>query len=213
MGKAHKAPSSSYKRRFWVTEHAVDRMRTRLPNKESGNNETLHRSGEDIGNLIDHLVCDSISRGEVKCIIDNGESATLVDIKCPTTSNDLWALVKRNTNTAVLGSTLRPEAVVTLLYDDMVQYSLSSGKWDLCTKVPTAVTRDVILEKPPEQTAHGITIIRHNKKGTDKATIYIEWSDLNAAEESLNKLRKDPQVDTNSIRVFREVHTVARIII
>lgn len=213
MGMGHKAPASIYNRRFLVTDHACDRFRTRLPVEEGKlGNGTQHRSNEDIGNLIDSLVYDGIYEKKVHHIWDDGEKAKLIDIRRPENANDLWALVKTNKNPASQSA----EVVVTLLYNEMVEESLKSGKWGALTAVVSTLrtiipVKEIIVPDKPKP-ALGSILIRWHKKG-DTESHYSEWNDVNSAETQLNKLRRDSRVDINSIKVFSEVVTEARIII
>lgn len=219
MGMGHKAPPATYRRHYWVTEHACDRFRTRLSAAEGkANNGTEHRSDDDICNVIDSLVRRAVDEGKGTNIWDDGEAATLVDIRCPDNSNDLWAIVKRNTNAR--SRDRHPKAIVTLLYNDMVEDSHKAGKWERTTEVVSTlrtitpaegVNVQQQLVKPPSSSQKFI-LIRYTNKGISEPQ-YSEWADVDSAEKFLNKLRRDSLVDTNSIRVFTEAITEARIII
>ena len=227
MSKAHKAPVYTHRRKFWVTDHARARLRSRIARIEGeDNNGTEHRGDDDLDNLIDSLVQTSIEAGSWDDIVDEGIPAKLVDIRHPSNRNDLWAIIKDNTSFRSRGK--YPKAVVTLLYTRMVEVSRTSGKWDL----PIYDDKDVLIggldaasiealqsikpttkaDKVPEvlisKTAS--ILITYLKKGE---RVYEEWGDKESAESSLNGLRRDSRVDTNSIRVFREVFTEARIVL
>ena len=230
MAKAHQAPSSTHRRRLWVTDHARNRLRSRIANKEGeSHNGTEHRSDDDLSNWIDSLVRSAITSDKWEEIIDNGIPAQLVDIRHPDNRDDLWAIVKDNTNPRTRSE--YPRAVVTLLYTRMVSDSKRSGKWGLASyddgnvsiggltdeaqealQSITPITRNGAEEMPEEApAASGTILIRFlNKKGEKQEEM---WSGVEDAEKSLNNLRRDPRVDTNSIRVFREVVTEARIVL
>lgn len=218
MGMGHKAPPSIYRRHFWITDHACDRFRTRLPTEVGKlGNGTAHRSNEDIGNCIDSLVNDAFHREEkITHIWDDGEGAILVDIRHTDNSNDLWAIVKRNTNSRT--EKKQPQAVVTLLYNNMVEDSHKTGKWKERTAEVVSTLRTITptegVEMPtkPSDNSQKLILIRYLNKGSS-APIYTEWAGVESAEKCLNRLRRNSAVDTNSIRVFSEVTTEAKIVI
>jgi len=96
----------------------------------------------------------------------------------------------------------------------MVDNSKKAGKWK---EPPTEVvsTRRVLTpapEEPMESKVHGLILVRHTQRGTTGA-LYSEWLDTESAEKHINKLRRDPNVDNDSIRVFGEITTEVKIII
>jgi len=174
-----------------------------------------HEYDVDICNQIDLLVRTAVEEGNGTNIWDEGEKATLVDIRQDSNRNDLWAIVKENTNPRSKGK--QPLAVVTLLYSSMVEDSRTSGKWKEETvetvtllETLTPVKGTEVPEKQPSP--QGLILIRYLNKGSS-APIYAEWADVESAETCLNKLRRNSAVDTNSIRVFSEVTTEAKIVI
>lgn len=221
MGMSHKAPPSTYQRHFWITDHACDRFRTRLP-VEVGKlgNGTAHRSNDDLGNCIDLLVRSAFDKKKITHIWDDGERAILADIRATENSNDLWAIVKRNTNHRT--EKKLPQAVVTLLYNSMVEDSHKVGKWKdraaeaVSTLRTIAPAEEVKMQEEqlvkPLSSPRKSILIRYSNNGTGECK-YKEWADVESAEKFLNELRRDPGVDTSSIRVFSEAVTEAKIIL
>lgn len=221
MGMSHKAPPSIYRRHFWITDHACDRFRTRLPTEVGKlGNGTAHRSNEDLGNCIDSLVHDAFDKEKITHIWDDGERAVLADIRHTDNSNDLWAIVKKNTNSRT--EKKQPQAVVTLLYNNMVEDSHKAGKWKVRAVETINTLRTITpaegIEVQTKQLVNPSTgprnfiLIRYTNKGAG-APLYLEWADIISAEKCLNELRRNSAVDTNSIRVFSEIHTEAKIIL
>ena len=211
MGMSHKAPTASYRGRYWITDHACERFRTRMPTGEKGQ----HRDDADVCNLIDSLVRGAIEKTMSTNICDDGERALLVDIRRPENNNDLWAIVKSNANSRTKSK--YPEAVVTLLYSSMVTKSHESGKWEIEAVEAVGLVQDVLPEERTKVTEkqasqQGLILIRYLNKGSS-SPIFDEWADVESAEKCLNRLRRSTAVDTNSIRVFSEVTTEAKIVI
>jgi hypothetical protein len=120
MGKACKPPAQTHKRRYWITDHAIEQLRERF--KRDG---TRHRGQQDLGNLIDYSVRCSVREGRSEEIIDGGIDAVLVDLR-ETLHDDLWAILKPNT---CRRQDEFPQAVVTLLEHWQVARSKRSDKW------------------------------------------------------------------------------------
>lgn len=193
MGMAHKSPTSIYRGLYWVTTHAIERFRTRI----SSSSHSSLNTDEEIASRIDFLVKESLAKGNGKSIVDEGERCLLVDIRNEENGNDLWAVVKENNSTKSKGS--HPEAVVTLLYSDMVKKSYESGKW----REPEKPTVIPIVENETIINKLEMIVIRYY--GKDKGPCYSEWADIEKAEEFLNKIRANVNVDPTSIRIFKEV--------
>ena len=211
MGMSHKAPASTYKGHYWVTDHACERFRTRMPEGGRGR----HQYDVDICNQIDLLIHTAVENGDSFTILDEGEKAVLVDIRQDDNQNDLWAIVKKNTNPR--SKNKQPFAVVTLLYSSMVEDSRASGKWAEETVETVTLLKTLTpvkgTEVPENQASQqGLILIRYLNKGSS-APIFDEWADIESAEKCLNRLRRNTAVDTNSIRVFSEVTTEAKIVI
>lgn len=103
MAKAALPPVPSYRRKFYVSGHAVERLRERrMPA------DVLHRFDGDLGNLIDWAV--SAQWQEAERLLDDGVEMWLVDVR--DTLGDLFAVVKKNCDG---NQNAWPYAVVTLL--------------------------------------------------------------------------------------------------
>ena len=121
MGMARQAPMDMYQRKYFVHDHAVERLRERL--KRSG--DTTHRANDDLGNLIDWAVSSSMESGTFEKVLDEGEPAIIVDVSEPL-QDALWAIVKQNRTPRVSG---HHQIVLTILTRDMMERRKQSGKW------------------------------------------------------------------------------------
>ena len=83
MAKAALSPTKIYRRKFLITNHAVERLRERRP-------DLLHRFDGDLGNLIDDAVAARWDGAEH--LLDRGEQMWLVDVREELL--DLFAIVK-----------------------------------------------------------------------------------------------------------------------
>lgn len=214
MGKAHKAPASSYKRTYWVTDHARNRLRTRLSKIQGESiNGTEHRSDDDLNNLLDSLVVSAIDQGRHEEVLDKGDEALLVDVR-----HGLWAIVKDND----VANPKYPKAVVTVLDSEMVEQNKLAGRWDKPKLVGMAEgPREILKQEIQKEVAveEGSTAIEpilsilitfRTKSGESLSS---EWVDVGDAERHLNELRKDQKVDKTSIRVFKQLPIKLSIVI
>ena len=122
MGTTCNRPKKRYRRSFWVTQHAIEKLRSRLKGED-----LACRSDRYLGNLIDSSVLQAIDEDEYEDIKDQGDDARLVDLR-DYLEGSLWALIKKNSYNRAFKD--YPKAVVTLLEDWHVKRSKKSGKWE-----------------------------------------------------------------------------------
>jgi hypothetical protein len=196
MGKASKAPPSTYKRKFLVTEHAVDRLRGRL----EGEN-TDYRTPEDVGNLIDFATSSCWEKADE--IVDNGAEAHIVPLE-DVLGEGLWALVKANSSQ---NKVEYPMAVITLLTDHQVRNSRLAGDWKVIDGGNNGgenAKKEVALSVQPlvksQEKRAPILISWFNKR--ENKTVYEEYDDKNVAEERINELQDNPSYRAGSIRAW-----------
>jgi len=122
MAKAYKAPSGTTPLRFYVTEHALERLRERVCELDIG-----YRGDYDLAHWLDEAVFESIKAGAVEAVIDDGDPARLVALHKENYSpTPFYALVK--TNKANYKTSDAEEAIVTILDEAMVT-SRRKRKW------------------------------------------------------------------------------------
>ena len=113
MGQAYRAPFDSYTRNFWITHHAVERLRERLT--EVGRTE--HRDDRDLANYLDACIHAAVRAGRAEILSDRDGPAWVVDID-PEIRFPLVAILKRDKVDR------RRRACVTVLSKDMVSGTL-----------------------------------------------------------------------------------------
>lgn len=122
MAKASLAPPATYRRHYYITEHAIQQFRERHPK-----HDMLHRFDGDIGNLLDWAVSDQWEERLI-CRDTRDENAAIhiIDLE-PVLEEALWALIKDN-EAGSKGNRL-PLAVVTILTREMVESYQRAGRW------------------------------------------------------------------------------------
>jgi hypothetical protein len=90
MGMAHRAPMDTYKRKFNVTEHALQRARERLTEDQ----KIRFRDDEDLKNALDQATDDAIKQEAFEHITDDKTPAMIVDLGQSSDFSELWALLK-----------------------------------------------------------------------------------------------------------------------
>lgn len=110
MGMANKAPMGNYKRSYYVSDHAVQRLRERIGDKHS----LSHREDEDLRNALDEAVKVAVSQGKVSSFDFDGTKQNAIDV------SDYFGFSLR----AVLADNDKPrtpwrEAIVTVLSQHM----------------------------------------------------------------------------------------------
>ena len=109
MGKAYKAPEPAYRRRLTISKHAIERFRERVEE------EFLHRSDEDLANLLDARIAASTSTQE---ITDQSGSvalpSTIVQVAC---RNGFCYCV------------IRDRTCVTVLDPSMLEANFATKQW------------------------------------------------------------------------------------
>jgi hypothetical protein len=119
MAMAHVAPMNNYERRYWVTDHAVERLRKRLLGRD-----TKYRDDDDLRNLIDSMANEAVKLGMVDGIRDEGDPAALIDVSECLMGGGLVLLVKVNDR-----SERYPLAVITILHTLQVEAARKTGRW------------------------------------------------------------------------------------
>lgn len=122
MAKAALSPTPTYRRKFIITRHAVERLRERRP-------DLLHRFDGDIGNLIDDAV--AVRWAKAEHLLDRGEQMWLVDVR--EGLQNLFAIVKLN---GASGGDQPAHVVVTVL--DPGQVAQTRGRWKPADGIPAA---------------------------------------------------------------------------
>jgi hypothetical protein len=122
MAKASLAPPATYRRHYYITEHAIQQFRERHPK-----HDMLHRFDGDMGNLLDWAVNDQWEERLV-CRDTRDENAAIhiLDLQ-PVLNETLWALIKDN-DVGTKGNRL-PLAVITILTREMVESYQRAGRW------------------------------------------------------------------------------------
>jgi hypothetical protein len=80
----------SYRRKFHVTEHALQRVRERLTDKQ----KSAFRHDGDLGNALDQAVADAINQEAYEHITDDNVPTLIVDLGQSSDFSGMWALVK-----------------------------------------------------------------------------------------------------------------------
>lgn len=137
MGMAHNAPYDNYRRTLGITDHAIERLREQLAGDTTAT-AALHRSDEDLGNMIDDAVVDGLQRNDFESVSDRGQAIKLVRLEKLPTAEKPYALVKEN-GTKDVGRGRMEFVVVTLYSEGMMQQRKASGRWRADDAVPTPV--------------------------------------------------------------------------
>jgi hypothetical protein len=236
MGKAWQAPMDSYKRNRYIAEHAILRLRERLEKSRAGTKEIAHRDDEDLANLIDTAVQESMDNHMFEQIVDDGDPATLVDIS-EKLQDALYAVVKRNSHSGKQHA----EAVVTLLTKVMVDKHRRNGKWgnpvpaDMLGSSPTSAAT-VRLPVPAVTTSLGdklaaavikpapaVAPIYPKQKSVEtrlvsyvpvegNTTVYCEYTKDSVAER-VGELMEHPNVRRDTIQVWKPVAKKTRVVV
>jgi hypothetical protein len=80
----------TYHRKFHITDHALQRIRERLTDKQ----KAVYRNDEDLGNAIDQATAGGIACDDYENITDDGVAAMIVELGQNSDFPDMWALVK-----------------------------------------------------------------------------------------------------------------------
>lgn len=179
MGMANKAPMDSYKRTYYVSDHAVQRLRERIGEKHS----LSHRDDLDLRNAIDEAVKIAVSQGKTSSFDFDGTRQKAVDIS-DYFGFSLRAIVADNDK---VGTPWR-EAVVTVLSQSMavgrggatlgeaISSELHAALRASVKSTPppsTSVTPDIKPVPPPtkEQSSESLSLRTRDASGTR----LIEW--------------------------------------
>lgn len=213
MGMAHMAPMDTYNRKFYIAEHAVDRLRERW----SKSDQHRHRLNEDLGNLIDAALMSSVSACRVRKLYD---SVTCEDFRLADLSkeldDDLFAILKPN---ATKKRNVPHEAVVTLVTGRMVDQSLAGHSWRDPSTSPMAALQNFKIEPKP------VAVIASTPTGgktklVDDA-VMLTWFDTseNCSEivsEANYKDRLATLLDTDlvsNVRAWRPIKFKSRVVV
>lgn len=121
MAMASRAPMNSYKRRYFVASHAVDRLRDRWAKMDSHR----HRNDPDLGNLIDSSVASAVAHKRVEALVDDEGPFKAVAFGQELDDN-LVAVVRPNSTTS---KGAPAEAIVTVLGGGMAEQKRANGTW------------------------------------------------------------------------------------
>ena len=120
MGMAHKAPLDTYNRKYNVTDHAVQRLRERLPDPM----KAMYRVDADLINALDKAVFDAVQQKKYETIVDGEDTETSLVVNIGDSFDDCHALVKTDTK---LWSGL--QYVATVLSTEMVEKNKANPGW------------------------------------------------------------------------------------
>lgn len=143
MGMANKAPMDSYKRTYYVSDHAVQRLRERIGEKHS----LSHRDDLDLRNAIDEAVKIAVSRGKTSSFDFDGTRQKAVDIS-DYFGFSLRAIVADNDK---VGTPWR-EAVVTILSQSMAVGRGGATLGEAISNELHAALRASVKSTPPPAT-------------------------------------------------------------
>ena len=115
MGMARKAPAPIYEQHFYVSQHAVERFRGR-----NLKDAYRHRFGDDLSRLIDWACWEALQQGHIEHLHDEAGDFDLLNLH-PILEEPLWAILKPNLAGPGPRRSDRPDTIVTLLEDYMVQ--------------------------------------------------------------------------------------------
>lgn len=125
MGMAHRAPMDRHKRKYFVSEHAIERLRERWSQMPSHS----HRNDPDLGNLIDSAVTyASGAENNSKTYRDTRDGVYLRAVYLGLVLDDsIYALVRENDRR---GSGYPDEAIVTIVPTGYVEQRIATGIWE-----------------------------------------------------------------------------------
>jgi hypothetical protein len=109
VGKAHKAPPSTYQRQFIITGHALQRFRERVEK------EFAARSDFDLGNLLDERIRTC------------GKCQTVEDLRNIDAETRVFEIESRAGD--VYYAVVRDDTVVTVLDRRMLEVNFENGSW------------------------------------------------------------------------------------
>lgn len=121
-----RVPSRSYKRRFTISKHAIERFRERVEE------EFMHRSDDDLSNVLDERVYHAESTYQVRDPRAPDEITTLRSVTC---------------RHATFYAVVRNATVVTVLDEEMARNNFD-GQWKTVLNAPFAALRDLKLPAP-----------------------------------------------------------------
>lgn len=129
----------SYRRRFGITDHAVERYRERAGDwlRERG-----HLDDVSVGNSLDTRVAEAWDSNRVTDVMDEGRPAKIADLESSELGR-LYAVI--SPNNSPVGR--RPWVVVTVLTGEMHDASWQSGRWQVAPEPVQA--GPVVAGKPP----------------------------------------------------------------
>lgn len=175
MGMANKAPMDSYKRTYYVSDHAVQRLRERIGEKHS----LSHRDDADLRNAIDEAVKVAVSQGKTSSFDFDGTKQKAVDIS-DYFGFSLRAIVANNDK---VGTPWR-EAVVTVLSQSMAVGRGGATLGEAISNELHAALRASVKSTPPqvppdikpvppakEQSSESLSLRTRDASGTR----LIEW--------------------------------------
>jgi hypothetical protein len=175
MGMANKAPMDSYKRTYYVSDHAVQRLRERIGEKHS----LSHRDDADLRNAIDEAVKVAVSQGKTSSFDFDGTKQKAVDIS-DYFGFSLRAIVANNDK---VGTPWR-EAVVTVLSQSMAVGRGGAALGEAISNELHAALRASVKSTPPqvppdikpvppakEQSSESLSLRTRDASGTR----LIEW--------------------------------------
>ncbi len=119
MGHAHKSPGNGHRYRYFITDHAVERLR------ERSTKDIVHLDHRDACRWLDTMVSNAIDANQYDRGLDEGEPCKIAVIH--DSSGTFYALVKPNHR----ADARRTEAVVTVLTAEQVQAGMAIDKWEI----------------------------------------------------------------------------------
>jgi len=162
MGMAGHAPMDSYKRRFGITTHAIERFRERAGEwlRERGYSDDIA-----VGHALDVRVSEAWDAGKVQDILYEGRAAKLVDLESPELGR-LYAalmpdLMRKNT-----------WAVTTTLTGEMHDRSWESGAYTLPPPVGP------VVEKKP-----ALPVVA--PRAPEPASFFVQWVEADGSPQGL----------------------------
>jgi hypothetical protein len=116
VARAWKAPGSNYRRKHYITPHAVESVRKRI------NQITLDsfHGDEHFMNSLDYAISQAVARNRFQDIRDKESKFRIVRLSGVFEGN--WALIYREE---------QKEIVKTVLTDIMVERSKETGSWNI----------------------------------------------------------------------------------
>lgn len=181
MSEARSLPAV-HRRRFYVTSHAIDRLRERLADGGAAFRHAPDAAA--MGDFLDVRTAEAWDAGRVEHVIDMGRPSRVVNLTAEDVGT-LYALLRRND----ISTNLQEWAVITVLSASMYERSMRSGGWKRVTEVeaaevgvrPVSATPLTVVAPPAELPAEPAV---QAPVPEEAASWLLTWTDRDGAERS-----------------------------